>query len=167
MIFEIIASNDMFAIISLLAMITKSLLTPICPLTQQVFKLKESKTSDVWVKKIIADDTYTYEDCIKYPQVMTHHIMSEMRKGDANGYPIVDASKGNVPPDGTRVYDASITVTTFKSHMTKPHPEMPFLRAAPLNDALEKVRNEGHAPVQVFLPILLLITSTLCLFALL
>ena len=72
-----------------------------------------------------------------------------MRKGDKKGYPIIDAEKGDVPPDGTKVYDATTSVTTFKTHMTKPHAEMPFLRAAPLNDAIEYVRNEGHAPVQV------------------
>lgn len=33
--------------------------------------------------------------------------------------------------------------------MTKPHTEMPFLRAVALNHAIEHVKNEGHVPIQV------------------
>ena len=83
---------------------------------------------------------------------MFHHIKEQMRQGDEKGYPIIDPAKGNLPPDGTRVYDATSNVTTHKAHMTKPHPEMPFLRGAPLLDALEQLRNDGHPPVQVSVP---------------
>ena len=107
-----------------------------------------------WCKNLIDEDRYTYADCVKYRVVMSHHVKSLMRAGDKNkgtlGYPIINATKGDVPPDGTAVYDALASATTFKVHMTKPHPEMPFLRAAPLNEAVEYVRNEAHAPVQVW-----------------
>ena len=80
---------------------------------------------------------------------MAHHVKSCMRQGDKKGYPIIDADKGDVPPNGAAVYDATATITSFKAHMTKPHAEMPFLRAAPLNEAIEHLRSEGHPPVQV------------------
>ena len=101
-----------------------------------MFKFKPNKPanrSGAWAQKLIDDDKYTYHDCIEYPKVMAHHIRSQMRTGDSKGYPIIDAEKGHVPPDGSQVYDATTTpVSTSDPHMTKPHAEMHFLRAAPL-----------------------------------
>ena len=77
-----------------------------------------------------------------------------MRAGDKKGYPIIDIGQGLIPPDGSLVYDASSNVTNFKPHMTKPHPEIPFLRSASLSAAIEYVRNEGHPPVQVRVAVL-------------
>ena len=115
----------------------------------QVHPTKVTKASSAWAQKLLDDDTYTYPDCVKWPQIMAHHVKSLMRAGDSKGYPRIDAEKGDVPPDGSEVYDATTTVTSYKPHMTKPHAELPFLRAAPLNDAIEYVRNEGFAPIQV------------------
>ena len=98
---------------------------------------------------MINDDSYTYSDCVKYLSVMGHHVKAQMRKGDAKGYPIVDPEKGLEPPDPSQLYDPTEVITTFKSHMTKPHMEIPFLRAVSLNHAIEHVRNEGHVPIQV------------------
>ena len=122
---------------------------------RKVFKIKPVSAvpeSDAgWAQKLIDEDRYTYADCIKYPKVMAHHVKACMRAGDKKkgGYPIINAEKGDVPPDGTAVYDALASMTTFKVHQTRPHAELPFLRAAALNEAVEHVRNEGHAPVQV------------------
>ena len=110
---------------------------------------KDDKRSAAWAQQLIDEDTYTYGDCVEYRLVMDHHVKSMMKRGDSKGFPIIDAKEGNVPPDGTAVYDATTAITTFKPHMTKPHEEMTFLRAAPLLNAIEYVRNEGQPPVQV------------------
>ena len=116
---------------------------------RQVFKIDQDEDTER-IKKLIADDSYTYNDCIKYVEVMAHHVKLMMKKGDKKiGYPIIDAEKGHVPPDPTQLYDASEVFTSFKPHMTKPHTEMPFLRAVALNHAIEHVKNEGHVPIQV------------------
>jgi len=116
---------------------------------RQVFKIDQGKTT-AKAQKLIDDDSYTYNDCISYLEVMAHHVRSQMLKGHKKtGYPIIDPEKGHVPPDPTQMYDATAVITTFKAHMTKPHTEMPFLRAVSLNHAIEHVRNEGHVPIQV------------------
>ena len=110
---------------------------------------------------MIDNDTYTYLDCAEYPKIMAHHVKKSMRQGDKQGYPIIDADKGDVPPSGTAVYDATSAITSFKPHMTKPHSEMPFLRAVSLNEAIEHLCNEGHPPVQVATYVTLTLYSTL------
>ena len=118
-------------------------------LAHQVFKIDKDEVT-AKAQKLIDDNSYTYNDCIKYLEVMAHHVRSQMRKGHKKtGYPIIDPEKGHVPPDPTQMYDATAVITTFKAHMTKPHTEMPFLRAVSLNHAIEHVRNEGHVPIQV------------------
>lgn len=101
------------------------------------------------MKKIIADDSYTYSDCVTPSSLMAHYIKDMMRKGDKYGRPIINPEKGHVPPPGTQVYDPMKAITNYKSHMTKPHSEFPLFRAASLNEAFEYVRNEGHPPIQV------------------
>ena len=142
----IIVSNNMWIVVSndMWIIVTNDILVG-----EQVFKIKTRKMSTGWAQKLIATDTYTYTDCVTYAKVMAHHVRSLMRKGDNRGIPIVDADNGAVPPHGAQVYDAALSIPTFKPHMTKPHAEMPFLRAAALNDAIEHLRNEGHEPVQV------------------
>ena len=116
---------------------------------RQVFKIDQDETT-AKAQKLIDDDSYTYNDCIKYLSVMAHHVRSQMLKGHKKtGYPIIDPEKGHVPPDPTQMYDATAVITTYKAHMTKPHAEIPFLRAVSLNHAIEHVRNEGHVPIQV------------------
>ena len=121
-------------------------------ISQQVFKFKlqdDATKSAAWIKRVIEKDTYTYHDCGLYRQVMDHHVKQCMKKGDKNGFPIINAETGNVPPDGGAVYEASTAVTTYKPFNTKPHEDMRLLRAAPLNAAVDYVRNEGQPPVQV------------------
>ena len=127
------------------------MLTTIC-ISQQVFKFKlkdDATKSDVWIKRVIEKDTYTYHDCGLYREVMEHHVRAMMKKGDKNGCPIIDAETGHVPPDGGACYEAATAVTTYKPFQTKPHEDMPLLRAAPLNAAVDYVRNHGQPPVQV------------------
>lgn len=60
---------------------------------RQVFKIDQDEDTER-IKKLIADDSYTYNDCIKYVEVMAHHVKSMMKKGEKKtGYPIIDAEK--------------------------------------------------------------------------
>jgi hypothetical protein len=51
---------------------------------REVFKIKDPKVVENkggWIKKILRDDTYTFQDCDKHPEVMAQHVQQGIRDG--------------------------------------------------------------------------------------
>lgn len=51
---------------------------------REVFNIKDPKVEEDkggWIKTILRDNTYTFIDCYKYPEVMAHHVQQGMRDG--------------------------------------------------------------------------------------
>ena len=110
------------------------------PIAVKVFNIKDARVrkTNGYIKKIISEDSYSFEDCVKYPEVMAHHI----QKGIGEGKP-VDSYPTN------KEYDATDAITNYKSEDTRPHPELRFLRFAPVTAAVTELTNRGCYPVKV------------------
>ena len=71
--------------------------------------------------------------------------MTKMRSGDERGYPL----PGGGVPTAQDVYDATEAIPYYKTLSTRAHPELQFLRAAPVMKAIEELRDRCLYPVNV------------------
>ena len=86
-------------------------------------------------------DRYSFDDCVEYPEVMHAHISAMIKKGDSQGRPIL--APGEVVPQG-RVYILNVNRMS-RPRATKTHCDMTFLRAYPVNEAINRMKDAKEA----------------------
>jgi hypothetical protein len=107
------------------------------PVLDSVFIQKKKGSRSGYAAMLCKNDSFGYADICKYPAVWDHYLQDMMKRGDANGYPIVEP--GETFPTAHSVYDAVTAQPEYKATSRKPHPEVPVFRYASLTNALEYV----------------------------
>ena len=69
------------------------------PMAKVVFNIKDpaaGKQKGGWIKKILSEDSYTYNDCEKQAEVMAHHVQAGIRNGPPPKVKIINTNKNIV-----------------------------------------------------------------------
>ena len=105
-----------------------------------------------YIQQRIDNDDYTYMDCYNHQEIMAHHTKTMMRMGDkATLFPL---KHGQDTPDPYERYnceeaDKPPRINPIKPKRIKAHPQVPFLRSAPLQGVVDYLQKNMITPIAV------------------
>ena len=121
----------------------------------QVFELEEpspegdeDRRREQYVNDRIKKQDFSFRDCVEHEALMQYYVQQQMRSGALDtGYPKL--REGEKLPDFRHALYECGKSREYRKYLTKPHPELPFLRKACVLAAVDALKDRCMYPVGI------------------